>query len=533
MLLMPSDLKKARIITVVACTVTSLACGSNYGYSIWGPSFAARLKLTATDSNLIGNLGNFGMYAFGIPSGMMVDAKGPRWGLTLGIVLFGAGYYPIAKAYEAGPGHYSVPLICLFSFLTGAGSCSAFTASIKAAALNYPESRGTATAFPLAAFGLSALFFAALAQILPGGTYNFLILLATGTVLLPLLSFPFIRVFPHHTYQHVPEHEHQVLHRTRPSGSRPSPRYEEPGAPKTHSSNARGDDESFSSDPESHHTGDEGASLLSKTSTQEQAAEDLEASKHLESDRNHEHPHLDVRGFALLPHPEFWQLFIMMGLLTGVGLMTINNIGNDALALWKHADPTTPASFIEARQAMHVSILSFCSFSGRLLSGIGSDMLVSKLNRSRFWCLFASALIFCVTQVVATNVSDPHYLVLVSSLTGLAYGILFGVYPSLVAHCFGVHGLSQNWGTMTLAPVVSGNVFNLLYGKIYDAHSVKNDQEGHMECLLGNQCYRSAYWVTFGAAVLGVLCCGWSIWHENQVHKAKAKEERGGHERIA
>jgi hypothetical protein len=214
----------------------------------------------------------------------------------------------------------------LFSFLTGAGSCSAFTASIKAAALNYPESRGTATAFPLAAFGLSALFFAAVAQILPGGTYNFLILLATGTVVLPLLAFPFVRVIPHHSYQHLPEHEHQVLHRTRSSGSRQYPHYEEPGAPMTHPSAARPDDESFSSDPESHRTGDEEASLLSKTSTQEQAAEDLESSKHLESDRNHEHPHLDVRGFALLPHAEFWQLFIMMGLLTGVGLMTIKYV---------------------------------------------------------------------------------------------------------------------------------------------------------------------------------------------------------------
>ena len=427
-------------------------------------------------------------------------------------------------------------MICFFSFLTGAGSCSAFTASIKAAALNYPESRGTATAFPLAAFGLSALFFAAIAQILPGGTYNFLILLSTGTVLLPLFSFLFIRVIPHHNYQHLPHGERQVLHRTRSSGSRSLPQYEGPDAPRPHSSAVDVDD-TFSSDPESHLAGDEESSLLSKTSTQEQAAEDLESSKHLETDRNHESPHLDIRGFALLPHAEFWQLFIMMGLLTGIGLMTINNIGNDALALWKHFDPTIPASFIESRQALHVSILSFCSFTGRLLSGIGSDVLVSRLNRSRFWCLCVSGLIFCITQIVATAVQDPHYLVLVSGLTGLAYGILFGVYPSLVAHCFGVHGLSQNWGTMTLAPVVSGNVFNLLYGKIYDSHSITNDEEGHMECLLGNECYRSAYWVTFGAAILGLACCGWSIWHENQVHKTKGKEgigrERNGHERTA
>jgi hypothetical protein len=31
----------------------------------------------------------------------------------------------------------------------------------------------------------------------------------------------------------------------------------------------------------------------------------------------------DVRGFALLPKVEFWQLFLTMGLLSGIGLMTI------------------------------------------------------------------------------------------------------------------------------------------------------------------------------------------------------------------
>ncbi|KIX04088.1 uncharacterized protein Z518_07641 [Rhinocladiella mackenziei CBS 650.93] len=523
-----SDPKRERIISVIACTTTALACGSNYGYSVWGPTFAARLKLTATDSNLIGTMGNLGMYAFGIPAGMMVDAKSPRWGVALGILLFAMGYYPIAQAYEAGPGGYSVFSICVFSFFTGAGSCSAFTASIKAAALNFPQSRGTATAFPLAAFGLSALFFAAIALLLPPGTYTFLMLLATGTVLLPVVSFPFMRVLPPHTYPY----ERQVLHRRRSSGSRNSPHIEEPGAhngnPKTLSSTNTG----YHQPDVIPDAGDENSSLLSKSSIED--AEDFEGSKHIESDRNHESPHLDIRGFALLPHPEFWQLFCMLGLLTGIGLMTINNIGNDAQALWKHYDPSTTPAFIEKRQAMHVSILSFCSFSGRLLSGIGSDLLVSKLGRSRFWCLFTSALIFCMTQVIATVISHPNFLVFISGLTGLAYGILFGVYPSLVAHCFGVHGLSQNWGTMTLAPVISGNIFNILYGRIYDSHSVRNE-DGDMECLEGRSCYSSAYWVTFGAALLGVTCCLWSIWHEYQVHKVKESKERrrSNHERTA
>ena len=34
----------------------------------------------------------------------------------------------------------------------------------------------------------------------------------------------------------------------------------------------------------------------------------------------------DVTGLALLYKPEFWQLWVLMGLLTGVGLMTIKYV---------------------------------------------------------------------------------------------------------------------------------------------------------------------------------------------------------------
>jgi len=44
-----------------------------------------------------------------------------------------------------------------------------------------------------------------------------------------------------------------------------------------------------------------------------------------ETDKHGDHHshRLDISGFQLLPRPEFWILFCMLGLLTGVGLMTI------------------------------------------------------------------------------------------------------------------------------------------------------------------------------------------------------------------
>ena len=421
-------------------------------------------------------------------------------------------------AYNAGPGSYSMPSLCLFSFFSGAGSCSAFTASIKAAALNFPESRGTATAFPLAAFGLSAAFFSTIALAFPHDTYNFLILLASGTVALPVVAFFFLRVVPTSPYQSLPQHERQAMLRRKSSDTHSNTRAEPAAKDRVNSTEdpTKSDDEDEQED----------TSLLSATPT-----EDLESTKHAEVDRNHESNHLDVRGFALLPLPEFWQLFWMLGLMTGIGLMTINNIGNDAQALWKYYDNKTDPDFIEKRQQMHVSIISFGSFSGRLLSGIGSDLLVSKLNRSRFWCLFASATIFTIANFLATAISHPSLLILISALTGLAYGFLFGVYPSLVAHAFGVNGLSQNWGTMTLAPVITGNIFNIIYGRVYDSNSIV-EENGDRECLKGKDCYTAAYWVTFFSATGAIALSLWSIHHENQVHKKKQRG-RTDHERVA
>ena len=371
----------------------------------------------------------------------------------------------------------------------------------------------------MSAFGLSALFFSAIALLLRHGTDTFLLLLASGTVLLPILAFPFLNIVKTQNYQSISQKEDRQLHQRRPSDAG-----EEPPSRK-HDTPHEGADTTIDQRNNNEHS-----SLLSSSSSSS-SGEDLGTSKHAESDRNHEAPHLDIRGFALLPHPEFWQLFCMMGVMTGIGLMTINNIGNDVQALWRRYDENVDPHLIEKRQNMHVSIISFFSFSGRLASGIGSDYLVSHFNRSRFWCLFASATLFCVAQVLAISTENPGLLVLVSGITGLAYGFLFGVYPSLVAHTFGVHGLSQNWGTMILAPVISGNIFNLLYGRIYDSHSIVND-DGTRDCLEGKACYSSAYIVTFFSAIAAVLLCSWSIWHENQAHK-KAFKGRTDHDRLA
>lgn len=91
-----------------------------------------------------------------------------------------------------------------------------------------------------------------------------------------------------------------------------------------------------------------------------------------------------------------------------------------------------------------------------------------------------------------------------------------------MAEAFGVHGLSQNWGCMTLSPVISGNIFNLFYGMVFDKHSIVKDG-GERECTEGLNCYRAAYLVTGVACLLGLVVSLWSIWY---THRLRQEEER-------
>ncbi|KAJ4289100.1 hypothetical protein N0V90_011442 [Kalmusia sp. IMI 367209] len=512
--------QKTRIVSVIAATAIALACGTNYAYSAWAPQFAEKLQLSTTQSNIIGTSGNMGMYAAGIPVGMITDRKSPRLAGLIGMLSLFAGYYPIHVAYDKGAGSMSVGLISLCSFLSGVGSCAAFQAALKVATLNWPTHRGTATAFPLAAFGLSAFFYTLIAGIaFPGNTSSLLLLLSFGTSMVVLVALPFLHVVDHQTgagYAVLPTSERSrrdsnLLHRTRSNGSKNSSRYSNSSVAQTEPNNDEQDGDS-----------DETSSLLSGPG--DIPPEDDAASK--ASKKSSHSQCLDITGLALLYQYEFWQLWIIMGLLTGVGLMTINNIGHDVQALWNHWDDSASKDFVAHRQLWHVSIISLCSFLGRLTSGVGSDLIVKRLGGSRFWCVAASGTVFMIAQICATRIENPNHLWAVSGLCGLAYGILFGVLPALVVDSFGPDGFAVNWGFMTLAPVVSGNIYNLFYGAVYDSHS-EVQSGGELSCDEGLVCYKAAYYVTLASSVLGIIACLWGIQTE---HAAKRKaEEHDGH----
>jgi hypothetical protein len=210
------------------------------------------------------------------------------------------------------------------------------TCADMTATLNWPTHRGTASAFPLAAFGLSAFFYTLIAGLaFPGDTSALLLFFSFGTSMLVLASLPFLHVVDHKTgtgYAVLPtsdrtRRDSNLLHRTKSSSPRtstlPQP---EPSKPPTFPLSMHL--LHFCPLPlvscQRHHLvfdeqdgdSDETSSLLSGPG-------DILPEDDATSTRTNRSHCLDITGLALLYKIEFWQLWILMGLLTGVGLMTI------------------------------------------------------------------------------------------------------------------------------------------------------------------------------------------------------------------
>ena len=164
------------------------------------------------------------------------------------------------------------------------------------------------------------------------GPSQFLLLLAIGTFTLAFTGFFFLHVVPHAAgYSSSSTQDERVrsnsnpLVRSKSGDSRRGARFS-PGElgmqPTVSYENIPKDSVAEDEAPEVRDTDtEETSSLLSKSSSS--APGDL-----VSSDRNTDAASLgsyrpDKSGLALLSSIEFWRLFTLLGLLAGVGLMTI------------------------------------------------------------------------------------------------------------------------------------------------------------------------------------------------------------------
>jgi len=225
----------------------------------------------------------------------------------------------------------------------------------------------------------------------------------------------------------------------------------------------------------------------------------------------------NVHGKKLWCSSEFWVLFAILSILSGTGLMYINNVGSMSQCLYAYNNPNYDGVVGARWQAAQVSTISVMNFSGRIFIGLLSDFTKNKYGIPRSYCLVLVAVLFFISQVVAGSVDNIAHLWIASALLGLAYGSIFSLLPTVCLEWFGMPHFSENWGYISLSPIVASNLFSLQFGRNLDAHDGTRGQHtlDHLHvsaaprCLLGLKCYVDTIYLTMVATFLAILL---SIW---------------------
>ncbi|KAJ7647252.1 major facilitator superfamily domain-containing protein [Roridomyces roridus] len=486
----PGLLSLPRITTLLASLLVAVGAGTNYVFSAYAPQLAARLNINHTQLNVVGLAANVGVYASGPVWGRIVDARGPRIPLAFSFIFLLLGYTGIRHFYDAGVpegtslSSLGLALLIACSFMTGVGGNAGSSGAVNSTAKSFPDkARATTTGIVLSGFGLSAFFFSTIAHSLyPGDTSSLLFLLACGTALASSIGFFFVRAIPlaateiEHT--EVPESEATL----------------------------------FS------HLNDSHTPLLNQPAEEYPPSSPRSRSRSLSRGRKaqaFEGP--NVYGRALWLNPDFWLLFAIFALLSGTGLMYINNVGSIAQALFAKGSPTYDEVQASRWQAAQVSVISIMNFSGRIVIGVLSDNLKNRFGLPRSYSTIFVSTLFFFSQLLATQISDVQDLWKASMLVGFSYGTIFGLWPTVCIEFFGLSHFSENWGYLSLSPLVGGNLFSIAFGRNLDAHAPVERSTGRAhQCLEGRSCYVATLGLTSTACFAAILLSAFVTWRERR-----------------
>ncbi|KAJ1308851.1 hypothetical protein OPQ81_004539 [Rhizoctonia solani] len=562
---------RRNLLVLFGSILVALGSGTNYVYSAYAPQLGAKLHLSHTQINIVGIAGNLGVYCSGPIWGKVVDARGPRIPLLVAFVLISFGYGGIRAFYtgaitmsETSAARFNgdVAALFFFSLCTGIAGNAGITSAMNSAAKSFPDRmRATITGMVASGFGLSAFFFSTTAHILfPGDTGALLLILALGSSFAMLLGFFIVRpvshTSQHELYQALPAAESQlsvveqldtfspveatyeqeaIAHVQRTSRARDEAR---------RSQSLLREDIPFLADGASSYRGrSRNAARLSLEipNWSQNGSQDRERGRSVPMRRDFidatsnlkqldgEDP--NIHGFALFKTVDFWVVFGALSLLAGTGLMYINNVGLIVQALLAAGNPGWDRADGVERQAAQVSIISIANAAGRLLIGLGADHGKNNYDAPRSYFLVITAIIAIASQVTLMYAEIPDHLWMASGLLGLAYGATFGLCPVLTIEWFGISHFSGNWGFVSLAPVLSGNLFNLMFGRNLDnraassqpttarlAHTTVRGLPSSAEllCYDGSACYTDSIRVSLFACFCALAIGIYAAWRDKR-----------------
>ncbi|KAJ3214974.1 hypothetical protein HDU67_000991 [Dinochytrium kinnereticum] len=320
-------------------TLFAMTCaGTLYLFSAYAQDLSHKLGFSQTQTNVIASCGGFGLYLSGPVFGSLVDRYPARKVVGLSGILVFAGYLSMALAYgRLISGHYLT--VALAYSAVGLGSSGILNGCLVTNMRAFdPRDHGFAVGLSVAFFGLSAFVFSQLSTF-------FMVPIEPGSTAKALDTFHFL-FFLALTTGGVTFASSLFLLDTLSSLRRP--------------------------------TRDEETSPLHPGTE----APSLEGAQPPARNEN-------IQLFYIL---DAWLLFVAFLLVTGPGLMYINNIGAIVASLSTTTD-------IAVTQRLHVGLLSVFNCTGRIFT-----------------------------------------------VLGLGYGAIFSSGPALVGAWFGIKHFGSNWG---------------------------------------------------------------------------------------
>lgn len=308
------------------------------------------------------------------------------------------------------------PIVVLCNLLTGLGNSGAFTAAMNAQARSWGgDRRGSATALVLSGFGLSAFFYSSLSHSLfPGNTQDYLRLLSIGSAASFLIGLLVIRIFPPGAnlegYTSVPVADDDEEEGAAGAGSRrTSVSYLRRRTSSDLSSIAYARSSALSAEDEDeeeeHDALEDGSGPAGAHTSGRSSRGPARGGKSLQSGVEE-----DVTGLALLKRVDFILLFLIMTLISGAGLLLINNVGTITRTLWRYNHQKGKPSLggsedgwplmrrddlmnalakdekaaVQQLQAHQVSAISIGNASGRILIGEAHTLCRSQGTFAHF-----------------------------------------------------------------------------------------------------------------------------------------------------
>ena len=551
------------LASFIGCNFVALGAGAIFIYSYYTPKLLSRCNIPLSEASNISFALNLGTSLLGLLAGIIIDNAGPAVACLLGAVMTFLSYLTLLLCYNHRVA--SVSLVSLAFMILGFGSILGHFSALRVCTTNFPENRGTVSAFPISLYGLSGMVFSVLCSSLFDDkieqAFVFLMVVCPTMVFVGFCTMRIVGQDGRGSSSGV----QQDLVRTPASsietsnGNMGRDTYE---LKDMHGQRLFKPDEALSlskirspphlgDDPMSHNITapffhfplksrsgstpmEEKPSFFLEQDRQRELLEPISVASSTRSLYSAESglamsfnilkgaisKITNSRVFRAFLKPEYLSYYTILAIIQGVDKMYIYSVGFIVQVQLNTPEMQRYDIQPEVVQAIQTSVFAMFSFLGRITSGPLSDILVRRFRLQRMWIVFLSGVLVAVaSKNITRNYPTPNVdvgsnlksieefpgfknLSFCSALFGYSFGAIFVVLPTIVADSFGTEGFSTLWSIFTTSALPSLKIFTKVFSDDLVEHA---NMTGGSVCNLGTDCYAHTFHVTFYCTLFALV----------------------------